>query len=106
MKKIEAYISTKGNLYLDKESCAADDELVKCRICSGSGKEYYEHVETIPYPSGLPDSGWVDDEIIRTTKSRECTRCFGLGYVKENIEDNAEYQKYLELKKKFDKGIK
>ena len=106
MKKIEAYISTKGILYLDKESCAADDNLVKCKICSGSGKELYEHVEIIPYPAGLPDSGWVDDKRIVTTKSRECIRCEGLGYVKENIEDNIEYQKYLELKKKFDKGIK
>jgi hypothetical protein len=101
MRIIEAYISTTGNLYLDKESCAAEDGLVKCKICSGKGQEKYEHIEIIPYPSGRPDSGWVEPKRIITPKTRECTRCLGLGYVQENIEDNEEYQKYLELKNKF-----
>ena len=83
------------------EDCAKSENLKICKICSGSGKEYYEHIGVIPYPSGLPNHYRVDPKRIVTKKSKECHRCKGLCYVKENIEDNIEYQKYLELKNKF-----
>ena len=97
MKIVEAYISNKGNVYLDKKECAIEDNLIKCKLCSGTGFEKYTY--TKPYPSGLPDSGWVDDEIIEDT--RKCFRCHGLGYTKYNIEDDEDYQIYLKLKDKF-----
>lgn len=97
MRTVEAYISNKGNTYLDKEACAKEDNLVKCKLCNGSGNEKYTYNK--PYPSGLPDSGWVPDEII--WDSRKCTRCSGIGYTAYNIEDDKDYQTYLKLKEKF-----
>lgn len=98
MRKIEAWISNKNQLFMNKEDCAAEDGLVKCKNCNSKGLEKYEHIT--PYPSGLPDSGWVDDTI--EIKERTCSRCFGVGYVTYNKEDDPEYQEYLKLKCKFE----
>lgn len=98
MRKIEVWKSNKNVLFMNKEDCAAEDGLVKCKNCNSKGLEKYEHIT--PYPSGLPDSGWVDDTI--EIKERTCSRCFGVGYVAYNKEDDPEYQEYLKLKYKFE----
>ena len=97
MKEIKAWISNKDTIYLTKEACAAEDKLVVCKNCKSSGLEKYEH--RTPYPSGLPDSGWVDDTI--EIRERTCRRCKGLGYVDVNPEDDEEYQEFLRLKEKY-----
>lgn len=101
MKEVKAWISNKGNVYTNRVLCAREDKLVVCKLCNSTGLEKYEHV--IPYPSGLPDSGWVDDTI--EIRERTCTRCKGLGYVECNIEDDTEYQEFLRLREKY-KDIK
>lgn len=97
MKKVERYLSSDGQLFASQAQCAAHEGLEKCEICQGSGKEEYEH--RIPYPSGLPDSGWIPDEI--TIRHKTCTRCDGVGYVKSNLEFDTDYKEYLRLKEKF-----
>lgn len=100
MKKIEAWLSNNNVIYTNKEDCANADGLVKCKKCNSTGLEKYEHIT--PYPSGLPDSGWVDDTV--EIKTRTCSRCDGIGYVKNNIEDDPEFQQYLKLKHKFEES--
>lgn len=103
MREIKAWISNSNKLYTSREECAEEDGLVPCKLCNSRGLEKYEHI--IPYPSGLPDSGWVPDKI--EIRERTCTRCAGLGYVKTNPEDDIEYQQYLKLKNKYEpKGQK
>ena len=97
MKEIKAWISNKGTIHLNRNECAAEDKLVQCKNCKSSGLETYEH--RIPYPSGLPDSGWVNDTI--ETRKRTCSRCNGLGYVEINPEDDEEYQMFLKLREKY-----
>jgi hypothetical protein len=98
MREIKAWISNNNALFMNKEECAAEDGLVRCKNCNSRGLEKYEHV--IPYPAGLPDSGWVPDTI--EIGERTCSRCNGLGYVKMNPEDDKDYQQYLKLKKKYE----
>lgn len=50
-----------------------------CPNCSGSG--YYSKKIGVPYPSGLPDSGWVPPDV-RYEKT-SCDLCNGNGYTKE-----------------------
>lgn len=103
MREIKAWISNTNTLYMTREDCAAEDGLVKCKLCDSSGLEKYEHI--IPYPSGLPDSGWVPDKI--EIRERTCSRCGGLAYVKINPEDDEEYQMYLKLRDIYEeKGLK
>lgn len=97
MKEIKAWLSDAGNIYTSAAACAHADGLVKCKNCNTDGLEKYEH--RTPYPSGLPDSGWVDDTI--EIKLRTCKRCHGLSYIKINIEDDPDYQTYIKLKDKF-----
>lgn len=99
MKEIKAYVNSDGVIFENRDECAKSENLVKCKLCSGTGNEKY--IATRPYPSGLPDSGWQPD--IKEERTRTCTRCNGIGYVTENIEDDLDYQQYLELKKRFDK---
>lgn len=101
MIEMKVWVSNKDMIYSNKEDCAKADGLVKCKLCNSRGIEKYE--VTIPYPSGLPDSDWVDDTI--EIRERTCTRCKGLGYVEINIEDDKEYQEFLRLKEKY-KDIK
>lgn len=103
MEQVIMYKNIDGVIFERRDECAKSEGLVLCKICSGLGYEKYEHVETIPYPSNLPDSGWVEDKKIISKKNRECSRCSGLGYVTSNIEDEKDYQQYLELKKRFEK---
>ena len=98
MREIKAWISNNNALFMNKEECAVEDGLVQCKNCNSRGLEKYEHV--IPYPSGLPDSGWVPDTI--EIRERTCSRCNGLGYVEMNPEDDKDYQQYLKLKKKYE----
>ena len=98
MKKIIAWTSERGKVYTNPEECAKEDGLVLCYICKGSGEEKYQI--TIPYPSWLPDSGWVEETT--ETRTRTCTRCTGIGYVSCNKEDKPEYQEYLKLKNKYE----
>lgn len=97
MKEVKAWVSHKGNIHTNKMLCASEDNLVVCKICKSTGLEKYEH--RIPYPSGLPDSGWVDDTI--EIRERTCSRCKGLGYVEINPEDDEEYQMFLKLREKY-----
>lgn len=97
MTVITMFKAKNGKIFDNIEDCAKEDNLAVCYACKGKGVEKYEH--RIPYPSGLPDSGWVDDTIeIRT---RECSRCKGLKYVEYNKEEDPEYIEYQRLKQKF-----
>lgn len=51
----------------------------KCPKCDGLG---YEVITYNAYPSGLPDSGWVDD--MQEFKA-ECNLCNGNGFTKEKF---------------------
>ncbi len=99
MKKVEAFQSDDGSLFIHKEDCANYDGLhYKCGLCGGTGTEIYEH--RIPYPSGLPDSGWVDDTIEK--RSRTCTRCNGIGYQQQmDKENDPEWVEMKRLEKKL-----
>lgn len=51
-----------------------------CPKCKGKG---IERVRYNAYPSGFPDSGWVED---MKTKAVECDLCKGVGYTKEKYQ--------------------
>ncbi|WP_086348766.1 hypothetical protein [Candidatus Enterococcus clewellii] len=48
----------------------------ECPQCKGTG--FYQKKVIVPYPSGLPDSGWVPDTI--EYKRTECNLCGGHGW--------------------------
>lgn len=50
------------------------NKIYRCPKCNGSGKV---NVRYNAYPSGLPDSGWVEDW---KYKDIECDLCHGEGY--------------------------
>jgi hypothetical protein len=56
------------------------DRIYQCPKCSGKGST---SVRCNAYPSGLPDSGWVDDW---KYKDVQCDLCQGFGY------NNKEYK--------------
>ena len=95
MTEIKAWKSNNGNIHLNKNECAAEDGLVHCKICKGSGLEKYEH---------HIQRDWLDPKI--EIRERTCTRCKGLGFVEINPEDDEEYQKFLELKQKYERDSK
>lgn len=97
MEKVQLYSSKDSVLFDTLEECAHHEGLVPCFCCKGIGTESYEH--RTPYPTGLPDSGWVPDHT--TIKTRKCWRCDGIGYVVSNIEEDPEFQLYKKLKEKF-----
>lgn len=49
----------------------------RCPQCNGAGT--YSKRTVKPYPKGLPDSGWVPDEIIYVPTT--CELCDGHGWV-------------------------
>lgn len=51
----------------------------ECPQCKGLGT--YNKRTRVPYPSGLPDSGWVPDEIKYVPTS--CELCEGHGWVEK-----------------------
>jgi hypothetical protein len=97
MKKVTAYLSENNILFHTAKECAENDGYIVCPVCKSSGKEKYEH--RIPYPSNLPDSGWVDDTI--EIRERDCSRCNGIGYVKYTLDQDPDYQEYNKLKDLF-----
>ena len=48
----------------------------ECPQCKGTG--FYQKKVVVPYPSGLPDSGWVPDSI--EYRRTECELCDGHGW--------------------------
>ncbi|MFD1899230.1 hypothetical protein [Enterococcus termitis] len=48
----------------------------ECPQCEGTG--FYQKKVVVPYPRGLPDSGWVPDSI--EYKRSQCELCDGHGY--------------------------
>ena len=56
------------------------DYIYKCPKCGGKG---YTLERYNAYPSGLPDSGWVDDW---KYKEVTCDLCNGRGYTKEEYQ--------------------
>lgn len=100
MKIITAFKAKDGKLFYDRKECAKYEGLHKCVYCNEEGMETYTRI--IPYPEGLPDSGWVDDE--RVQDLRVCTHCHGTAYVKRNKDQqDPEWDEYVRLKEKFDK---
>lgn len=97
MEIVKMFVSKDRQIFETADECAAHDGLVKCLKCNGSGQERYEH--RIPYPSGLPDSGWVDDTI--EIKLIPCSRCNATGYTEYNIESDPEYMEFKRLQAKF-----
>ena len=98
MRKITMFQSECGRIFNTVEKCADFEGLHKCINCEGTGVEKYEHV--IPYPSGLPDSGWVDDTI--EIRERPCTKCNANGYVAERPQhQDPEFDEYVRLVAKF-----
>lgn len=97
MKEVIAYQNSNGVLYTSKEACASSEGLLQCPKCKGSG--LVKVIVKEPYPSGLPDSGWVEF----TEKETEvgCDVCFGIGYTTpKKREVYKDYEKLtLELSK-------
>lgn len=97
MQKVTMYKSKSGKIFENVDDCAKEDGYVLCFSCKGKGIETFKH--RIPYPSGLPDSGWVDDTI--EIRERPCSRCGGLKYVAYNKEEDPEYILYKKLQDKY-----
>jgi hypothetical protein len=51
----------------------------ECPMCEGTGRVSYQYNA---YPSGLPDSGFVDD---MRTAYKDCDLCEGRGYLKNKL---------------------
>lgn len=80
IQEIDKLISKYGNLTFQQlKDKLLKDTPHKCPKCNGWGHttEQYD-----AYPSGFPDSGWVQD--IRT-RNVPCTVCDGNGYTKKLI---------------------
>lgn len=98
MKKATVYIAKDGSIYHNRHDCAIYDKMYECPDCKTTGIIKYEH--RVPYPSGFPDSGWVEDTV--EIREKNCFRCSGLGYLDTIPKElDPEYKKYLELKNKF-----
>lgn len=84
MKKVQVitrvtYLAN-GVEYQKKEDAAAALGLHICPKCNGTGSV---SIEYNAYPSGLPDSGWVEDI---KTKIISCDLCAGGGYTEQKFE--------------------
>ncbi|MEI5994799.1 hypothetical protein [Candidatus Enterococcus mansonii] len=73
VKKMMSDYSANATLKEIFEDCGRP---YKCPQCKGSG--FYQKKIRVPYPSGLPDSGWVPDTI--EYKRTECELCDGHGW--------------------------
>ncbi|MGG5341153.1 hypothetical protein [Enterococcus sp. AZ192] len=59
-----------------KEIFESFERPFECPQCKGDG--FYQKKVIVPYPSGLPDSGWVPDSI--EYRRTECELCDGHGW--------------------------
>lgn len=73
------YESNDGKTFDNKLECIHHEGNYMCPKCKGEGivKEKYN-----AYPSGLPDSGWVDDWKF---KDVGCNVCNGKGYTERKL---------------------
>ena len=82
MKKITKYRSDEGNEFWNAAEALRDEGKNVCPKCNGEGvvQEKYN-----AYPSGLPDSGWVEDWKYR---NKACNVCNGKGYTEKKLVPN------------------
>ena len=71
------YVADDGAEFNSKTACLKHENKNICPQCGGEGviQEKYN-----AYPSGLPDSGWVDDW---KTRPVDCPTCRGAGHTEK-----------------------
>lgn len=79
MKEKVVFESNDGKIFDSKIDCIHHEGNYVCPKCKGNGiiKERYN-----AYPSGLPDSGWVDDW---KYKDVNCNVCNSKGYTERKL---------------------
>lgn len=96
MTEVIQWKNNNGVIFDDRDECAKSEGLFPCPKCEGDG---YWMKPFNAYPSGLPDSGWVQD--IRY-KHESCIYCMAEGYVtSKKIDEIQEQLQYENLKKKY-----
>lgn len=79
MKIRKIFVSEDGEEFNSLSECLAHDGKFLCPLCMGVGKIQQKYNA---YPSGLPDSGFVDDWKYRNV---HCNLCDGLGYTEKQL---------------------
>ncbi len=74
MKKVTKFVAEDGTSFNTEQDCLLHEGKFVCPACSGKGTT---RVKYNAYPSGLPDSGWVEDWQYKYT---DCTTCSGKGH--------------------------